>query len=81
MLSDLFLLDSRKQDLKYQTEDLHSWILRAYRRTASVAMCETAKWRMNTGDLRLSLKALHNIRVTGLWTPCTRLIRKHLNRH
>jgi hypothetical protein len=41
----------------------------------SIDMCETAKSRMNTGDLRLSLPALHNIRVTGLWTACTRLIR------
>jgi hypothetical protein len=36
---------------------------------------------MNTDDLRLALRELHNIRVTRLWTVCTRLIRKHLNLH
>jgi len=36
---------------------------------------------MNTGDLQFGSNALHKIRVTGLWTACTRLIRKHLNRH
>jgi hypothetical protein len=63
------------------SKDFHKRILRAYRRTESSKLCETAKKRMNIDDSRVPSRALHNFRITRLWTACTRLIRKHLNPH
>ena len=62
-------------------EDIHSRILRAYQRTERIELCETANYSMNIDDLRLPRNALHNFRITRLWTACTRLIRKHLFLH
>ena len=62
-------------------EDIHSQILRAYQGRKRNSLCETAKKRMNVGDFRFVKCALHNFRITRLWTACTRLIRKHLNPH
>jgi hypothetical protein len=36
---------------------------------------------MDIEDSQAAANPLHNSRVTGLWTACTRLIRKHLNLH
>ncbi len=36
---------------------------------------------MNIDDSQSDFPALHNFRITRLWTACTRLIRKHLNPH
>lgn len=37
--------------------------------------------RMNAGDLRARGNQLHNFRVTGLCTGCTRLMNKKLQTH
>jgi hypothetical protein len=34
---------------------------------------------MNIDDPRFGLQALHNFRITRLWTACTPLIHKNLN--
>ena len=44
-------------------------------------LCETPNFRMNIGDLRLPRNALHNFRITRLWTTGIPLIRKHLFIH
>jgi hypothetical protein len=44
-------------------------------------LCETLNYRMNSGDLRLPRNALHNFRITRLWTGCTQLIIKNLFIH
>jgi len=69
------------QDLQGRTEDFHSRILRACQRTGSFRLCETANDSMNIDDSQLPWNALHNFRITRLWTPCTRLIRKNLFLH
>ena len=68
-------------ELQGWTEDFHNLLLRAYRRTARVSLCETALYRMNIDDSRLPQSALHNFRITRLWTACTPLIRKNLYPH
>ena len=63
------------------SEDFHKQILRAYQRTKRIELCETAKYPIDIDDSRVPSRALHNFRITCLWTACTRLIRKHLNPH
>jgi hypothetical protein len=47
---------------------------------ARIELCETAKSRMNTDDSQFGFGGLHKFRVRGLWTACTRLMGKNLNR-
>jgi hypothetical protein len=54
-------------------------IVRAYQKMARVELCETGKSRMNIDDSRGAANTLHNFRIRGLWTACTRLMRKNLN--
>ena len=62
-------------------EDFHSRILHAYQRKKRNSLCETAKKRMNIDDSQSIFAALHNFRITRLWTACTPLIHNNLNLH
>jgi hypothetical protein len=42
---------------------------------------ETAKTRMDAGDLKFPYRELHNSCVTGLCMSCTRLMNKKLATH
>jgi hypothetical protein len=63
-----------KRNLHSQYPTFFSDKSRAFRR-------ETAKYRINAGDLRFPFREMHNSRVTRLCMSCTRLKNKKLQTH
>jgi hypothetical protein len=61
--------------------DLHSHSLMPASDESRGFPAETAKTRMDAGDLKFPYRELHNSCVTGLCMSCTRLMNKKLETH
>ena len=74
-------LSTRAGFMRMKQQFAQPVLRRSSRTNAQAFRRETAKYRINAGDLRFPFRDMHNSRVTRLCMSCTRLKNKKLQMH